>query len=68
MSGIIGMKWGVRNYKPFDERNIETRLKEAKETKEGLALGMLLNAFGNEESINQACDLIKELGIVEDYQ
>lgn len=65
MSGIIGMKWGVRNYKPFDERNIETRLKESKE---GLALDMLLNAFGNEESINQACDLIKELGIVEDYQ
>ena len=68
MSGIIGMKWGVRNYRPFDERNIETRLKEAKETKEGLALDMLLNAFGNEESMNQACDLIKELGIVEDYQ
>ena len=68
MSGIIGMKWGVRNYKPFDERNIETRLKESKETKEGLALDMLLNAFGNEESINQACDLIKKLGIVEDYQ
>ena len=68
MSGIIGMKWGVRNYKPFDERNIETRLKESKETKEGLALDMLLNAFGNEESINQACDLIKELRIVEDYQ
>ena len=67
MSGIIGMKWGVRNYKPFDERNIETRLKESKETKEGLALDMLLNAFGNEESINQACDLIKELEIVEDY-
>ena len=68
MSGIIGMKWGVRNYRPFDERNIETRLKEAKETKEGLELDMLLNAFGNEESMNQACDLIKELGIVEDYQ
>ena len=68
MSGIIGMKWGVRNYKPFDERNIETRLKESKETKEGLALGILLNAFGNEESMNQACDLIKELEIVEDYQ
>ena len=68
MSGIIGMKWRVRNYKPFDERNIETRLKESKETKEGLALGILLNAFGNEESMNQACDLIKELGIVEDYQ
>lgn len=68
MSGIIGMKWGVRNYKPFDERSIETRLKESKETKEGLALDMLLNAFDNEESMNQACDLIKELGIVEDYQ
>ena len=68
MSGIIGMKWGVRNYKPFDERNIENRLKESKDTKEGLALDMLLNAFGNEESINQACDLTKELEIVEDYQ
>ena len=42
--------------------------KNPKETKEGLASDMLLNAFGNEESINQACDLIKELEIVEDYQ
>lgn len=75
MSGLKGMKWDFRNYnhKPFDERCIESKLKESKESRErkssneGLALEILLNAFGNEESMNQACDLIKELGIVEDY-
>lgn len=70
MSGLKGMKWGIRNYRSFDERSIESKLKESKEKrekKEGLALDMLLNALYNEKSTNQACDLIKALGIVEDY-
>ena len=67
MSGIRGMKFGSRNFKSFDKRSIESKLKEKKETNEGLALEILLNSFGNEESLNQACDLIKELGLVEDY-
>ena len=67
MSGIRGMKFGSRNFKSFDKRSIESKLKESKEKKEGLALDMLLNTLDNEESMNQACDLIKALGIVEDY-
>ena len=67
MSGIRGMKFGSRNFKSFDKRSIESKLKEKKETNEGLALEILLNSFGNEESMNKACDLIKELGLVEDY-
>lgn len=39
-----------------------------KEANEGLALNILLKANGNEEAMNQACDLIKELGLVEDYR
>ena len=39
-----------------------------KEANEGLALNILLKANGNEETMNQACDLIKELGLVEDYR
>ena len=39
-----------------------------KEANEGLALNMLLKANGNEETMNQVCDLIKELGLVEDYR
>lgn len=81
MSGLKGMKWCFRNYnhRPFYERSIESKLKESsigsklkesgkrKSANEGLALEILLNAFGNEESMNQACDLIKELGLVEYY-
>ena len=72
MSGSKGMKWGFRNYnyRPFDDRSIKSKLKESRERKsanEGLALEILLNASGNEESMNQAGDLIKELGLVEDY-
>lgn len=67
MSRLKGMKWGIRNSRSFDERSIESKLKESKEKKEGLALDMLLNTLDNEESMNQACDLIKALGIVEDY-
>ena len=67
MSGLKGMKWGIRNSRSFDERSIESKLKESKEKKEGLALDMLLNTLDNEESMNQACDLIKALGIVENY-
>lgn len=70
MSGIRGMKFGSRNFKSFDKRSIESKLKEKKEkkeTNEGLALDILLNALGNEESMNQACDLIKEMGLVDDY-
>ena len=67
MSGIRGMKWGSRNFKSFDKRSIESKLKEKKETNEGLALDILLNALGNEESMNQACDLIKAMGLVDDY-
>lgn len=61
---IKGMKWGVKKYRPFDERSIESKLKEIKE---GLALDILVNALGNEESTNKACDLIKALGLVDDY-
>lgn len=68
MSRIKGMKWGVRKYRPFDERSIESKLKESKEKNEGLALDILANALGNEESTNQACDLIKALGLVDDYR
>lgn len=67
MSGIRGMKFGSRNFKSFDKRSIESKLKEKKETNEGLALDILLNALGNEESMNQACDLIKAMGLVDDY-
>ena len=67
MSGIRGMKFGSRNFKSFDKRSIESKLKEKKETNEGLALDILLNALGNEESMNQACDLIKEMGLIDDY-
>ena len=67
MSGIRGMKFGSRKFKSFDKRSIESKLKETKETNEGLALDILLNALGNEESTNQACDLIKEMGLVDDY-
>ena len=67
MSGIRGMKFGSRNFKSFDKRSIESKLKEKKETNEGLALDILLNASGNEESMNQACDLIKAMGLVDDY-
>lgn len=67
MSGIRGMKFGGRNFKSFDKRSIESKLKEKKETNEGLALDILLNALGNEESMNQACDLIKAMGLVDDY-
>ena len=48
------------------ERN--ERIKKQKEANEGLALNILLKANGNEETMNQACDLIKELGLVEDYR
>ena len=41
--------------------------KKKKETNEGLALDILVNALGNEESMNQACDLIKAMGLVDDY-
>ena len=44
------------------------RIKKQKEANEGLALNILLKANGNEEAMNQACDLIKELGLVEDYR
>ena len=64
---IKGIKWGVRRYEPFDKRSIESKLKESKEKNEGLALDILANALGNEESMNQACDLIKALGLVDDY-
>ena len=67
MSGIRGMKFGSRNFKSFDKRSIESKLKEKKETNEGLALDILLNALGNEESMNQACDLIKAMELVDDY-
>lgn len=67
MSGIRGMKFGSRNFKLFDKRSIESKLKEKKETNEGLALDILVNALGNEESMNQACDLIKAMGLVDDY-
>ena len=69
MSGLKGMKWSFRNYnhRPFYERSIESKLKEKKETNEGLALDILVNALGNEESMNQACDLIKAMGLVDDY-
>lgn len=67
MSEIRGMKFGSRNFKSFDKRSIESKLKEKKETNEGLALDILLNASGNEESMNQACDLIKVMGLVDDY-
>lgn len=67
MSGIRGMKFGSRNFKSFDKRSIESKLKEKKETNEGLALDILVNALGNEESMNQACDLIKAMGLVDDY-
>ena len=67
MSGMKGMKWGVTKYRPFDGRSIESKLKESKENKEGLALDILANALGNEESTNKACDLIKALGLVDDY-
>ena len=46
---------------------LNLNLKKKKETNEGLALDILLNALGNEESMNQACDLIKEMGLVDDY-
>ena len=67
MSGIRGMKFGSRNFKSFDKRSIESKLKEKKEINEGLALDILVNALGNEESMNQACDLIKAMGLVDDY-
>ena len=67
MSGIRGMKFGSRNFKSFDKRSVKSKLKEKKETNEGLALDILLNALGNEESMNQACDLIKAMGLVDDY-
>ena len=67
MSGIIGMKFGSKNFKSFNKRSIESKLKEKKETNEGLALDILVNALGNEESMNQACDLIKAMGLVDDY-
>ena len=67
MSGIRGMKFGSRNFKSFDKRSIESKLKEKKETNEGLALDILVNALGNEESMNQACDLIKAMGLVDNY-
>ena len=35
MSGIRGMKFGSRNFKSFDKRSIESKLKEKKETNEG---------------------------------
>ena len=49
----------------FMKEREEMRKKEANE---GLALNILLKANGNEEAMNQACDLIKELGLVEDYR
>ena len=73
MSRIKGMTWKNGKYVPFDERSIESKLEESKESKEskekneGLALDILLNALGNEESMNQACDLIKAFGLVDDY-
>ena len=67
MSGIRGMKFGSRNFKSFGKRSIESKLKEKKETNEGLALDILLNALDNEESMNQACDLIKAMELVDDY-
>lgn len=67
MSGIRGMKFGSRNFKSFDKRSIESKLKKKKETNEGLALDILMNALGNEESMNQACDLIKAMGLVDNY-
>lgn len=51
--------------KEFMKEREELREKEANE---GLALNILLKANGNEETMNQACDLIKELGLVEDYR
>lgn len=39
-----------------------------KENKEGLALVMLLQSLGNEDSMNEACDVIKQMGLVKDYE
>lgn len=41
---------------------------EQKETKELLALCLLLGSNGNEETMNNACDIIKDLGLVEGYE
>ena len=36
--------------------------------KEGLALALLLQANGDESKTNDACDLIKALGLIDDYK
>lgn len=46
----------------------EERKQRLKESNERLALLLLSECVGNEDNMNKACDLIKQMGLVEGYE
>lgn len=82
MAGIMAMKWNIRNKKKADSNNPEldavysealekldqTRGILKKTEKERLALTKLLEVNGNVEDMNNVCDEIKQMGLVEGYK
>lgn len=51
---------------PKSKNNVETN--PLFKGKEGLALALLLQAQGDESKTNDACDLIKALGLIDNYK
>ena len=82
MAGIMAMKWNIRNKKKADSNNPEldavcsealekldqTREVLKKTEKERLALNKLLEVNDNVEAMNNVCDEIKQMGLVEGYE
>ena len=82
MAGIMAMKWDIGNKKKADSNNPEldavyfealekldqTREVLKKAEKERLALNKLLEVNGNVESMNNVCDEIKQMRLVEGYE
>lgn len=63
---IAGEKSRIAYEKFLEEQKIKKE--EEKQRKESLALLMLLGSIGNEEDMNKSCDIIKDLGLVENYK
>lgn len=79
MAGIISMKWNIKKtdsnnpeldaiYSEALEKLEHTREVLKKTEKERLALNKLLEVNGNVETMNNVCDEIKQMGLVEGYE
>ena len=66
--------WFERTFETEEARVIRLAKEEAKReqllkgSNERLALLLLSEGIGNEDKMNRACDLIKQMGLVEDYE